>query len=81
MALIGSDFVQVYQEKTVHCSECGGRIQEGTIALESVRGGQVMKRICGERCRESFDDRYWQRRADMRERMARARVLRRACRG
>ena len=69
MALIGSrsSFVLSAYDKSSHCSECLKKITAGTIALVSYRHGRVVKRICSDECRETFDDRFWQELADDRQ--------------
>ncbi len=58
--LIGSDFVDHMEYKLVYCSECRRKILPGEISLCSMRRGKVMKRVCSEECRLSFDDSFWQ---------------------
>lgn len=61
MALIGNDFVEVVVRKTgILCSECRKKLSVGVTCLESWRKGKLRKRVCGERCRLIFDDRFWQ---------------------
>ena len=69
MALIGSplSFVLSRYDKSSNCSECLKKIPAGTIALVSYRHGRVVKRVCSEECRQTFDDRFWQECADDRE--------------
>ena len=67
MALIGDDFVPIVATRNVRCSECGAVVYKGQTALESIRGGKVKKRVCSEACRQTFDDNYWQARANERE--------------
>ena len=57
--LIGSDFTQVVQTRKTRCSECGFNIPVGDTALESIKDGKCVKRVCGENCRMDFDDRFW----------------------
>ena len=66
MALIGSSasFVLTRCGKASWCSECQKEIPAQSLALVSYRHGRVVKRVCSEACRETFDDRYWQERAD-----------------
>ena len=33
----------------------------------SMKGGRIFKWVCSEECREMFNDRFWQERADDRE--------------
>ena len=57
-------------EFSVHaarCSECGTRILKGGPCLISRRlkregpgYGKVMKKVCSQECRETFDDKFWQ---------------------
>jgi hypothetical protein len=67
MSLIGNDFKLVVAPFAFNCGECGNHIPAGGRCLESVRFGKVQKRVCSEDCRVSFDDRYWQERADQRK--------------
>lgn len=70
MALMGSrgDFQEKVYDKTVYCSECGTRFPPGTTMLVSVHNGKVKKRVCSEKCRESFDDKLWRAIARVRRR-------------
>ena len=71
MAFIGSrsDFKEETKGHPARrCSECRTLIAVGDKALVSMRGERVLKRVCGEDCRQAFEDRYWQRQADRRER-------------
>ena len=65
---IGSDFVRRRYKRLSRCSECGVKIPANTVALISIRGGRVMKRVCGEDCRQEFDSRFWQAQAAKRRR-------------
>ena len=69
MALIGSasSFVLRRYGKNLMCSECLKTIPAHTVSLVSWRHGRVVKRVCSEACRETFDDRFWQGRADDRQ--------------
>ena len=69
MALIGSSssFVLARNGKPSLCSECLKKIPAHSDALVSHRQGRVVKRVCSEGCRETFDDRFWQERADERQ--------------
>ena len=69
MAMIGSSssFVLARYGKPSLCSECLKTIPAHSYALVSHRQGRVVKRVCSEGCRETFDDRFWQERADDRE--------------
>ena len=69
MALIGSSssFVSARNGKTSVCSECLKTIPAHSYALVSHRSGRVVKRVCSDACRETFDDRFWQERADDRQ--------------
>ena len=69
MALIGSlsNFVLYQYGRTSKCSECLKKIPAHSYALTAFRGGRVVKRVYSDGCRETFDDRYWQERADDRE--------------
>ena len=69
MALIGSasSFVLTRCGKVSWCSECQKEIPAHSYALVSHRQGRVVKRVCSDGCRETFDDRFWQERADDRE--------------
>ena len=71
MALIGSSssFVLIRSGKSSQCSECLKTIPAHSYALVSHRQGRVVKRVCSEGCRETFDDRFWQERADDRQRV------------
>ena len=62
--MIGSDFVEHVEPKLVYCSECGKKIRPGEKSLCSIRGTRVMKRVCSEKCRQDFDDSFWQNVAD-----------------
>lgn len=46
------------------CSECSRKIERGDTCLVSRAGRRVHKRVCSEACRQTFDDRYWQGRAN-----------------
>lgn len=65
--MIGSDFVEHAETATVYCSECGKKIRPGESSLCSLRGGKVQKRVCSEKCRQDFDDAFWQSVADERQ--------------
>jgi hypothetical protein len=67
MALIGSDFIERVETRTVYCSECGRKIHTGERSLCSIRKNKVKKRVCSENCRMEFDDGIWQEFADNRE--------------
>ena len=70
MAMLGSksDFKEETQgPRSRRCSECGRLIVVGDKALVSKRRGRVRKVVCGEDCRQTFDDRFWQDKADDRE--------------
>ena len=69
MAMIGSSssFVLARYGKSSLCSECLKTIPAHSYALVSHRQGRVVKRVCSEGCRETFDDRFWQERADDRQ--------------
>ena len=69
MALIGSlfSFVLASSKRSSKCSECLKKIPAHSYALTAFRGSRVVKRVCSDGCRETFDDRYWQERADDRE--------------
>lgn len=67
MSLIGNDFVERVEAKTVYCSECGRKILPGEKSLVSLKGGKVKKRVCSEECRQTFDDAIWQAFADENE--------------
>ena len=69
MALIGSSlsFVLIRSGKTSRCSECQKEIPAHSHALVAHRQGRVVKRVCSDACREVFDDRFWQERADDRQ--------------
>ena len=69
MALIGSSssFVLIRSGKTNWCSECFKEIPAHGLALVAHRHGRVVKRVCSDGCRETFDDRFWQERADDRQ--------------
>lgn len=64
---LGSDFVPMKSQFAKKCSECGVTYPAGFEWLVSARHGKVMKRVCSEKCRQDFDDRFWQARADQRE--------------
>lgn len=66
MALLGSraSFTEQLAPKSYKCSECGDRFPKDSPCLVSIRNGRVTKRICGEECRLTFDDRIWQERAN-----------------
>ena len=71
MVLLGSrsDFQEVWSSRPRRCGECGSKILSGDTYLASMTAkGHVKKTVCSEECRQTFDDRYWQRRADKRER-------------
>ena len=69
MALIGSSasFVLARYGKTSRCSECLKEIPAHHNALVAFRHGRAVKRVCSDGCRETFDDRFWQERADDRQ--------------
>ena len=69
MALIGSSssFVLTSYGKWSLCSECLKTIPAHSYALVSSRNGRVVKRVCSDACRQVFDDRFWQERADERQ--------------
>ena len=69
MALIGSSssFVLTRSGKSSRCSECLKEIPPRGLALVAHRHGRVVKRMCSDGCQETFDDRFWQERADDRE--------------
>ena len=69
MALIGSSssFVLTRCGRSSRCSECLKEIPAHSYALVSYRHGRVVKRVCSDGCRETFNDRFWQERADDRE--------------
>ena len=69
MGLIGSlsSFVLVRYGKPSRCSECLKEIPAYSYAFVSYRHGCVVKRVCSDGCREAFDDRFWQERADDRQ--------------
>ena len=69
MALIGSlsSFVLASSKRSSKCSECLKKIPAHSYALVSKRSGRVVKRVCSDACREVFDDRFWQERADDRQ--------------
>ena len=68
MALIGSSSSFVLASgKSSLCSECLKEIPSHSYALVSYRHGRVVKRVCSDGCREAFDDRFWQERADDRQ--------------
>ena len=69
MALIGSasSFVLIRSGKSSLCSECLKMIPAHHDALVSHRSGRVVKRVCSDACRETFDYRFWQERADERQ--------------
>ena len=69
MALIGSasSFVLIRSGRSSQCSECQKKIPAHSHVLVAHRGGRVVKRVCSDGCRETFDDRFWQERADDRE--------------
>ena len=69
MALIGSSssFALVRYGKPSRCSECLKEIPAYSYALVSYRHRRVVKRVCSDGCRETFDDRFWQERADDRQ--------------
>ena len=53
--------------RTSKCGECSKTIRVGSDSLVSRRYGKVQKRVCSEECRLTFDDRYWQERANEKE--------------
>ena len=63
MSLVGSDFVEQCRDTDCRCSECGEKISSGTKFLASIRWGKTQKIVCGEDCRQEFDNRFWQERA------------------
>ena len=69
MALIGSlsSFVLARYGRSSRCSECLKKIPAHSYALTAFRHGRVVKRVCSDRCRETFDDRFWQECADDRQ--------------
>ena len=69
MALIGSrmSFDEDVVRRPFRCGECRELVSVGTTCLVSRRNGKVAKRVCSHTCREAFDDRYWQERADEKE--------------
>ena len=69
MALIGSlpSFVLASSKRSSKCSECLKKIPAHSYALTAFRHGRVVKRVYSDGCRETFDDRYWQERADDRQ--------------
>ena len=69
MSLIesASSFVLIRSGKSSQCSECRKEIPAHSYALVSSRHGRVVKRVCSDGCRETFDDRFWQERADDRQ--------------
>ena len=68
MALIGSSSSFVLASGTSsRCSECLKEIPAHSYALVSSRHGRVVKRVCSDGCRETFDDRFWKERADDRQ--------------
>ena len=69
MSIIGSpsSFELVRARRSTRCSECRTTIGVGKFCLESSAKGKVVKRVCSEDCRKTFDDHYWQGRADDRE--------------
>lgn len=66
--MIGSDFVEQVAKHGFACGECGGRIHPGMTYLASIKDGKVRKKVCGEDCRLTFDDRFWQAKAARRSR-------------
>ena len=69
MALIGtlSNFVLYQCGRSSTCSECLKKIPAHSYVLTAFRGGRVVKRVCSDECRETFNDRFWQERADDRQ--------------
>ena len=69
MSLIGSasSFVLIRSGKSSKCSECQKEIPAHSYALVSHQQGRVVKRVCSDGCRVTFDDRFWQERADDRQ--------------
>jgi len=57
--MIGSDFKPKTYDHKIHCSECGGAIFAGDVALVSEKNGKVFKIVCSEDCRLEFDARFW----------------------
>lgn len=76
MALVGSRSAFVYEFSACasRCSECGARIPKDGPCLVSRRLtrklpgiGKVVKKVCSQECRETFDDKLWQALANERE--------------
>ena len=69
MVLIGSpsSFVWASSKKSSVCSECHEVIPARQNALVAYRHGRAVKRVCSDVCRETFDDHFWQERADDRQ--------------
>lgn len=74
MALIGSraSFEVRKSDRDGVCRECGRKWQKGDVIFVSLHNEEVVKIVCSDSCRETFDDRYWQTVADERERNAKA---------
>jgi len=70
MAILGSksDFQPKVRNKVAKCGECGVKFPRDHVWLVSIRDGVPRKYVCSEGCREAFDDKFWQERADARER-------------
>ena len=66
MALIGSpsSFKKQIRSHSETCWECHRPRPPGHEWLVSIQGGRIFKWVCSEECRETFDDRFWQERAD-----------------
>ena len=69
MALIESpsSFKKHIRAYSSTCGECDKVWPAGHEWLVSMDGGRIFKWVCSEECREMFDDRYWQDRADDRQ--------------
>jgi ribosomal protein L24E len=50
------------------CTECMKQIRPGEKGFVAFKGHAIAALVCSEKCRIDFDDRYWQERADERER-------------
>ena len=69
MSLIGTraDFEVEFLKRAASCSECYRTKGVGQTMLVSKRRDNVKKRVCSEECRQDFEDRFWQEKADDRE--------------
>ena len=66
MALIGSpsSFKRHIRAYSSTCGECDKVWPAAHEWLVSRKGDRIFKWVCSEACRETFDDRFWQERAD-----------------